>query len=90
MKHLSLWASLYFCHSLYCNFLLIQIYNRIFSSYSFVFFMCKVIWTLQPSSQELEVDIIKEALKLQDDSKGLPSGPNSSTSTSISVSDRFN
>ncbi|XP_028774624.1 uncharacterized protein LOC114731583 [Neltuma alba] len=47
----------------------------------------QVIWTLQPTPQELEVDIIKEALELQDDSKELQSGPNCSTSTSISVPD---
>ncbi|KAF7825421.1 Protein MAIN-LIKE 2 [Senna tora] len=43
----------------------------------------QVIWTLQPTSQELEVDIIKKAMKLQGDSKELPSAQSCSTSTSI-------
>ncbi|KAI9073174.1 hypothetical protein K1719_044849 [Acacia pycnantha] len=47
----------------------------------------QVIWTLQPTSRESEIDIIKEALELQDDSNRLQSEPNCSTSTSISVSD---
>lgn len=47
----------------------------------------QVIWTLQPTSRELEVDIIKEALELQDDTKRLGSGRNCPTSTPISVPD---
>ncbi|XP_054783350.1 protein MAIN-LIKE 1-like isoform X2 [Prosopis cineraria] len=47
----------------------------------------QVIWTLQPTSRELELDIIKEALELQDDTKRLGSGPDCPTSTPISVPD---
>ncbi|CAL5211151.1 unnamed protein product [Lathyrus oleraceus] len=46
----------------------------------------QIIWKLQPTSQELQIDIIKEAMELLGDSKVKRDG-NYSTSTSSNVSD---
>ena len=49
----------------------------------------QVIWTLQPTSGELQIEIIKEALEVVSDSKEVQSSEDCSTSTSSNVSYAF-
>ncbi|KAI4356145.1 hypothetical protein L6164_000191 [Bauhinia variegata] len=45
----------------------------------------QVIWTIQPTPEELEIDIIKEVLKMQDDKKEPHSADRCSTCTPINA-----
>lgn len=51
--------------------------------------LLQVIWKLQPTSEELQIEIIKEALELLGDNKEVRMAENCSASTSSNVSNNL-